>query len=465
MNAVSETHNADAIVQFVDRAMSQPIPPEALESARFAIADWFGVALGAEGEIPIRAIKQTVNAWASKGSAQVLLGPTTAPAAAALVNGTMVHCLDFDDTHVGSIAHLSGPVWAAAFAAGTHLHATPEQVVRAFLAGFEVGGRLGCGGFGVAVNERRTHSTGVFGCIGAAVAAAALYGLKGAQLKMAVGLAATQVAGLMGSFGTPAKPFHAGKAAFNGVLAAELARHGFCGADDLVEPEGGLGLALVQDRSHTPPALDFSDGWEITRNTLKPYASCLLTHPVIDACRELHRKIGDRIDAIERVRLHVHPLAIQIAGKPYPRTPFEGKFSLAFCSALALTGRRAERSDFSEGNIADARLQALVRRVTLLPTEAMDLRASTVEIELADGLNAKEHTPLALGNPGRPMSWQDMRAKFLSLTEEPLGRSAAEVLFDRLKKIDEEKTLSNILSVVARSESASLSEAGMAAAG
>src|SRR5690606_23178069 len=122
---------------------------------------------------------------------------------------------------------------------------------------------LGKGGLGVAVDARHIHSTGVFGRLGAAAAAAVLYRLDEPGIRHAMGLAATQVAGLTGSFGTPGKPFHAGKAGMNGVLAAQLAREGFQGGMRLLENSGGLDLALVQDGSAQTQALDFSDGWEI----------------------------------------------------------------------------------------------------------------------------------------------------------------------------------------------------------
>jgi 2-methylcitrate dehydratase PrpD len=393
------------------------------------------VALGAQGLPPIAAISAVARSWGTRGDCPVLSGGTAAAAPAALVNGTMAHCLDFDDTHVGSISHISGPTWAAAFAAAMDCGASPQQAVRGFIAGFEVGGRVGGGGFGVATNERHTHATGVFGCLAAAAAAGAVYGLDRAQLQTALGLAATQVGGLTGSFGTPAKPFHAGKAAFNGVLAAQMARAGYAAAQDLLEPGGGMDRALVQDKSCRIPELDFDEGWEITRNTFKPYASCLLTHPVIDAGKALGPQVDVR--SIEKIRVIVHPLAIQLAGKPAPSTPYEGKFSLAYTTALSLTGKRATQGDFTDAGVNDPAMQALVRKVELVPTPEMALTAATLELVLRDGSTRQAHTPLALGNPGRPMGWDDMRAKFLSLVQPVLGEASAGWLFAQAQRVDE----------------------------
>lgn len=426
--------NARAIATFVARMRERALPPEVLEGARLCIADWYGVTLGATGLPPVHAIARVAKAWGTQGKAPLVSGGTASPMAAALVNGTMAHCLDFDDTHVGSIAHLSGPTWAAAFAAAMDTGASPATAMRGFITGFEVGARLGGGGFGVATNERHTHATGVFGCFGAAAAAASIYGLDEHQTMAAIGLAATQVSGLTASFGTPAKPFHAGKAALNGLLAAQMAREGYPAALDLVEPGGGLGKALVQDSSVQVQVLDFDEGWEINRNTFKPYASCLLTHPVIDAGKSL--AAGVLADAIKRVRVSVHPLAIQLAGKFEPSTPYEGKFSLAYTTALSLTGRSVAQGDFTDGGVNDPALQALMRKVELVPAPDMALTAATVVLDLEDGSTRKAHTPLALGNPGRPMDWDAMRSKFMSLAQPVIGETPALDLFTQLRHID-----------------------------
>lgn len=431
----SSIANAQAIASFVTGMRTRQLPEEVVDAAHFCIVDWYGVALGAAKLPPVDALSKVVRDWQGQGASRVLSGGTANAPSAALVNGMMAHCLDFDDTHVGSISHLSGPAWAAAFAAAMDAGCSPEKAMRGFIAGFEVGAHVGGQGFGVATNERHTHATGVFGCLAAAAAAACIYELDESQIVHAMGLAATQVAGLTGSFGTPAKPFHAGKAAFNGVLAAQMARNGYAGATNLLEPGSGMDKALVQDGSVTIQGIDFASAWEVTRNTFKPYASCLLTHPVIDACRTLHAANALGAGTVRTVKVIVNPLAIQLAGKLRPTTPYEGKFSLSFTSALALAGKRATQHDFLQDSINDAALQALVKKVELVAAPDMPLTAASVEIVFDDGSTQQAHTPLALGNPGRPMAWSDMNAKFLSLVTPVLGAAGAETLFGRLRHL------------------------------
>ncbi len=399
-------------------------PPEVAEAAKACLLDTLGVTLGARGEPGGKAVRRVVESWQAAGKARIALGGTTCPAGAALVNGTLAHCLDYDDTHVGATAHLSAPVWSATLAVGQQTGAEGRDMLAAFIAGFEVGARLGNGIGGVA-NLRGWHATGVFGALGAAVAAAVLLRLDEDGIARALGAAATQAGGLTGSFGTHAKPFHAGKAAMNGVLAAELAAAGFEASTTLLEPENGLGGALVQDGSAAIGEIDFNDGWELLRNTVKPYAACLLTHPVIDAARALAPEAADREPA--RIEVRVNPAAVRLAGKPAPRTPLEGKFSLAFCTALGLAGRPAVEGDFTAETLADPGLRAVLARVEPVAEPGRDTRSAVLEVAWKDGGADRRETALARGNPGNPLSRAELDAKFRSLAEPALG-GAAEAL-------------------------------------
>ncbi len=441
MNVPASTNLARAVA-FIHGMQSRTLPEAVAEGAKKCLADWVGVAVGARDEGAGRAVRATVAAWHAQGTAPMLFGPATTPTAAALANGTLAHCLDFDDTHVGSVAHLSAPSWAAVLAVGSARGLDEGELLAAFVAAFEVGARLGGNGFGIAVDHAGWHSTGVFGCLAAAAGSATAMRLDQAAIAAALGAAATQVGGLTGSFGTMAKPFHAGKAAFNGVLSAELAAAGFAPALSLVEPGAGMALALVQDNSHPLSAIDFDDGWEVLRNTFKPYACCLLTHATIDAGRTLAARVAGR--DIARIEAVVNPLAIHLAGKPAPMTPLEGKFSTAYCASLALLGYAATQADFTVARLADPALRALTAKVVLQPDPAMAETAARTAVVFADGTRLEEAVPLARGNPGNPMSWDDLRAKFMPLVEPKLGRDSADALFACLRNFEKPGSLATM---------------------
>lgn len=428
--------NIDKIADFAVSMRDRDIPTVILQLGRMCIVDWFGVALGAHNDETAIAVRRAAKLlWPNSGSSMVLLGDPAPSAAAALINGTMAHCLDYDDTHIASVVHFSSATLASALAVGTEIGASPERILRAFICGFEVGARLGSSDFGSSLNHRGWHSTGVLACLAATVAACSVYDLDEDHIKRALGAAATQIGGLTASFGTMSKPFHAGKAALNAVISTQLARSGFMPKLDLLEPDGGLAAALIQDGSVSIPSVQFGSDWELAKNTFKPYASCLLTHPVIDAAREL-ANAGDNRE-IASIVAYVNPMTPKLAGKTKVQTPLEAKFSTAFCVAMALRGRPLTFDNFVPDNIADQEIMLLADKVTMTVVEQMPKIASRLVISYTNGDNAQAEIKFALGNPENPMSFDEVREKFLGLTVPVIGGNA-NALFDQLSAFGNE---------------------------
>jgi 2-methylcitrate dehydratase PrpD len=241
------------------------------------------------------------------------------------------------------------------------------------------------------------------------------------------------------------KPFHAGKTASDGVLAAELAAQGFEAAVDLLDSDRGLMPTLFQDPSVMVRVAGFGETWEITRNSFKPYAACQLTHASIDCALKLGESI--RGAEVRRVRAYVNPLAIKMAGHTNASTSNEGKFSLAYTIALGLSGYRATLEDFMAGRLRDGRLQALAARVETIPSDAVERTGARVEVTLADGRTLWEETQLAFGSVGHPMRWPDLEAKFLSLADPVLG-SRARALLDVLRDFDKPGRLRKAFEII-----------------
>jgi 2-methylcitrate dehydratase PrpD len=402
------------------------LPTEVVDMARLCLADWLGVAIGAGEEEAGHIVREVAAGWRSAGSATVLFGGTTAAPLAALANGTLAHCLDFDDTYVRAVTHTSAPVWAATLALGEEIGADESAMLAAFVTGFEVAARIGSG-LGEAVTARGWHGTGVFGRLGAAAAATALLKLDASRSLNALGAAATQTAGLTASFGTMAKPFHAGKAAMDGVVAAQLAASGFTAATGLFEPGGGLDNALVQDRAVAITPVDFG-GWRILDNSFKPYAACHLTHPAVDAARALAPGASE-LAALKSVRAEIGALANQITGgkSGRPATPLEGKFDLKYCVALGLFGHDLSAADFREPWHPDPAVCATAQKVAVAVSPEMGFASARLTLDFADGRTVTKHIPVAKGHPGNPMNWHDMAAKFTALTAPYLGQRSEEL--------------------------------------
>lgn len=434
MTTLGMTSNIDAIAKFAVSTRTEKIPESVLQLGRMCVVDWFGVALGACDDPTAVAVRcAALSLWPTGGRSMVLLGDPAPAAAAALINGTMAHCLDYDDTHIAAVAHLSGATFAAAYAAGTDIGAPPECILRALICGFEVGARLGLQEFGSTLNHRGWHSTSILACLAATTAACIVYELDEDHVRRALGAAATQVGGLTASFGTMSKPFHAGKAALNALISVELARSGFQPKLDLIEPEGGLSAVLVQDGAVHIPQVHFDSDWELLKNTFKPYASCLLTHPVIDAARAL-KEFGNN-QKVSSIIAYVNPMTTKLAGKTNVGTPLEGKFSTAFCVAMALRGNLLTAKDFIAENIANNDVAELAEKVKLVIDNDMPKVAARLVIKYDSGESAEKRIDFALGNPENPMSFDDIQAKFIGLTEPVLGEKSLE-LFNDLANFD-----------------------------
>ena len=420
--------NTRIVAEFVAGIRNQKIPPEVLDAARLCLADWLGVAMGARAEPAGRAVFDAM-AWAiGRGRSTLLMGGSTDALTAALCNGTLAHCLDFDDTYVKGNTHTSGPVWAATLALGEEIGASEETMLRAFVAGFETSARAGYG-LGEAVTSRGWHCTGVFGRIGAAAASAVLLELDAEKTLHALGAAATQAGGLTVSFGTMAKPFHAGKAAMDGVLAAQLAKSGFQAARNVLDPDGGLDSALIQDGSARICAADFSS-WEILQNSFKPYAACHLTHPAIEAAK-VARSASLGVTTAGAINVEVGELAMQVTGSKSgrPATPLEAKFDLKYVVALALHGRTLSAADFRSPFRPEPELIETAQRVRTAAGSGLGYASARLRAEVEGAAPVCVDISVAKGHPGNPIGWDDMRDKFFGLVE-PSKRS----LLDRVRR-------------------------------
>ena len=422
--------NGTAIARYVGAARSRAMPTEVLEAARMCLVDWIAVCVGARSEEAGKHVHTLSSSWSIPGRSTLLVGGRSGAIGAALANGTLAHCLDFDDTYVKANTHTSAPLWAATLALGEEVGASESEMLSAFVTGFEVAARVGYG-LGEAVTARGFHATGVFGRIGAAAASAALLALDERAAQHALGVAATQASGLVGSFGTMSKPFHAGKAAMDGVLSAQLASVGFRAATGLLEPNGPLASAIIQDRAATIAAADFTE-WEILNNSFKPYAACHLTHPAIDAARSLALSAAE-VGRVANARAEIGALAHQITGGKTgaPASSLEGKFDIKYCLALALHGQPLSAADFAEPFEPERQVLETAQKVEAISSSSHGYSSAAVTVEFEGGERRRSDIAIAKGHPGNPMTWDDMRSKLVGLAG---ANEQTDSLFDALRQ-------------------------------
>jgi 2-methylcitrate dehydratase PrpD len=276
--------------------------------------------------------------------------------------------------------------------------------------------------------------------LGAATSVSRLMGLDEAQLTNALGLAATQAAGHREQFGAMAKSFHSGKSSTNGVLAALMASRGYTAADDSLEGRRGMFFVMGENAKVNELDDELGQRWEIFRNGFKPYSCGVVIHPGIDAVRLMGSKHGVKPEDVERIDLRVAPLVIELTGKMEPRTGLEGKFSVAFASAIALIEGTARQRQFTDEKVRRPDVVALRDRVIPTADTALSHTEAVAVATLKDGRVITEHVLAATGTPGNPISDEELREKFLDLVEPVLGVEAGKkiiALVDRLESMSD----------------------------
>ena len=324
------------LLHFAATTRYEDLPADVIRESKRCILDFLGVTIGAvDTEAPsiARAVAQETG-----GNAQARIigyGDSTSVLHAALVNGILSHVFDFDDTHIPTILHPTGPLMASGFPVAEWKGSSGKDLIAAHAVGFEVEARASLALYPEHY-DRGWHMTGTTGVLGAATSVSRLMGLDEAQLTNALGLAATQAAGHREQFGAMAKSFHSGKSSTNGVLAALMASRGYTAADDSLEGRRGMFYVMGDHAKVNELDDELGQRWEIFRNGFKPYSCGVVIHPGIDAVRLMGSKHGVKPEDVERIDLRVAPLVIELTGKMEPRTGLEGKFSVAFASAIAL---------------------------------------------------------------------------------------------------------------------------------
>ena len=330
----------------------------ALTVSKQCVLDWYGVTLAGSNEPVARILREEI-ATSGQGSSSIVgFNLRCSPVDAALINGATSHALDYDDVHP-LIGHPTAAVLPAVLSIAEPKGRSGMDVLRAFIAGYEAAGFVGS----LVMRshyERGFHSTATVGSFGAAAAAGLLLDLDEAQMAVALGLAGTQAAGLKSMFGTMAKPFHAGRAAANGVLAARLAARGFTANPGVLEVAQGF----VATQSDCDPSIDvplLRPGSLVVETLFKYHAACYLTHSSIEAIKLLRRQLSFSGPDVVSIDIHVAPGHLSVCNIASPRTGLETKFSLRHTAALAACGiDTATIQTYSDENALDATL-AMVR--------------------------------------------------------------------------------------------------------
>jgi 2-methylcitrate dehydratase PrpD len=375
------------------------------------------------------------------------LGRLDAP----LANGQMGHVLDFDDTHMGGVVlHASSPILAALFSlaerAPSRRSTSGADLMLAYAVGFEAGIRAGRTAPGH--HKGGWHLTGTLGTIAAGVAAGKLIGLDTQELTYAMGIAATQAAGMQQNRGTMCKSFHAGKAAQNGVLAALLAERGFDSTQEIIE--GRKGFCRIYSDTAAPERLTegLGEGWSIETNGHKPYACGVVLHPLIDAVIAIRNR--ERIDPadVNEIGLRVHPFVLSITDVVTPSTGLQSKFSTVHSAAVALVDGAAGIAQYSDAKATDPVVAAL-RRKTKAVGDATLGSDEAYAVIVAGGKRHEIHIPHASGTAANPMSDVAIEAKFLANATPVIGAERARRICEFAWSLEHQADVRDLIALLA----------------
>ncbi len=427
------------LAEFTVNLSLDKIPQRALDNAKIAILDCFGVAVLAASQEVGEKLVRFAGKNAAPGSC-VIWGTSLVSSArdAALLNGTLAHGLDYDDRN-----HASTYSLAASIAAAESSNNTGSKSLEAFIVGREVRAALDTlfskRSSGIGPGAKGWHSNGILGPIASGCAASKVLGLDVGQTSAAIGLAAGSCGALTRDGGTMAKPFRVGHAAATGITCALLAKEGFTSDDTALEGRYGLLEALgpVPEEVLMSLGTELGVEFELQREIrIKPFASCTASHAAVEAMLRLTAKHSLQpadVDLIE-TDLKPYPLVRQ-----KPQRGFEGRFSMPFCLAHILAYGRLLPNDFTDERVKDPQIQELMNSTRHLPD------SSLLTIVLKSGERLAE----SIAAPSDLKGWDETVAKFKRSVEKLLADNQQRRVIGSvqgLQELDSIRTLTTALS-------------------
>ncbi len=413
MTSITET-----LVDWAWSLTLRMLPDDVVRAAGRHMLDATGCAIAAQR---LRAAPFAEALTSSDGPATVI-GTTHRhdPGGAAFANGTLVHALDFDDTHAAALVHPSAVVLPAAFACAEASDSDLEDLLPAVIAGYESVIRIGRAaphGF----HARGFHATSICGVFAAALVASRIQGLTHSQAVQALGIAGSFASGSLEflSAGSSTKQIHPGWASMAGIAAARLAAEGAQGPASILEGDLGVYRGFADLRLDAGSVTDdLGSTWEIGRITVKPYPVCQLTHATLDAVAATLTDVPH--GEAETIEVHLPEASVPVVAEPRPtkvspRTPYEAKFALPWDVAAMLIDGSINVATFAPDRIERPDVVALAERVTVVPYRFGPPPAEApgrVSIRLTSGDVVIGEVESSSGGPTSPLSDEALLEKF-----------------------------------------------------
>jgi 2-methylcitrate dehydratase PrpD len=402
---------AEWLVSCPPSAVPESVRKEAVRS----IVNWVGVTVGGSGQQAVLRALSTLQPYTGTTTAHLFgRSETLDPLRAALITGISSHVLDYDDTHLETIIHPAGPVASALFSLAQSRPVSGADLLHAFILGTEIECRLGKAIY-PSHYDMGWHITGTCGAFGAAAACGRILGLNPQQMQWALGIAATEAAGLKIMFGSMCKSLNIGRAAENGLLAALLAAKNFTSSDESIEGHEGYIFAASRQHVYVPLLDGLGQHYEIAKNTYKPFACGIVIHPIIDGVIQLRNEHNLEAPEIRSIAIRADPLVLELTGKKTPATGLEAKFSVFHSAAVALLRGFAGEKEYTDEAALDPQVVALRERVSVSVDPAIRTDEAYITITTTDGQTFTKHVEHAVGSVQNPLTDKDLSFKFTQL--------------------------------------------------
>ena len=445
---------SERLAEFVCATRAEALSRELLDSAAGYVLDLLGCAIAGLPSRQGQALLQHAEQQPADLVSTLGLREGRSPQVAALHNGAVSHITEMDDVDRASVIHPGAVVIPAALAVAERLDSSGRDLLAAVVVGYEVAIRVG-----ESVGKTHYfhwHNTSTCGVFGAAAAAGWLLGLSPEQMVWALGNAGTQASGLWQFIqdGTMSKHLHAGRAAANGVLAAELAACGFSGPRQIFEGTQGFWAATAPDGDPSAVTRNLAQApWKLPGVSIKPYPSCRHTHAAVDAALALRERAGQPpAEAVESLEIEGYHSILDLCDNPNPTSLYAAKFSVHYTAARALLDGHVRLSDFGDAERADPRVRAVMARTTARVDAGLDALypaqfPARLTLTLRDGSRLTEEVLTPKGDPENPLTPAELEAKFLGMLVGTPYEDRAQRLLGEVRALPERKRVRGLLSL------------------
>jgi 2-methylcitrate dehydratase PrpD len=432
------------LAEYVSKTSYSQLPREVIQKTKGIILDTLGCAIAGHtlASHEFHWIYDPVKEMGGNPESTVwLTGMKTSCPQAALVNGALVHTVDFDDTHLGSIAHLGASVIPSVLATGEKVGAEGPSLLTAVVVAYEVAGRIGKAI--MPSHYKYWHPTGTLGTIAAAVVASKLLGLSADRIEQALSLAADGASGMRYciDFGDFSKSLHPGFSAWRGILSALVIGRGAVGPKGLLEYKSGFCAAYSDEPNLKCLIENLGSFYEIMTDSLKAFPTILCSHTPIQGTIQLMKARNLRLEDVDAIHFRVTPTAPGQGMNYAPDTPLAARLSIPYCVSRAAADGYIAMDQFGEERIKDSRIQQFMKKVTLesdpqLLEKYPGTLAARVEIKTKDGCRFHDESVYPKGHPQNPMTEEEIKDKFRRLSVNTLDRVQTEKVIEKVYDLE-----------------------------